>query len=407
MTHYNSVDNRRVTHRAGYSIFGALLLAGLALLPLAGEARAQRNSLPALMEAMTKLSANENVLNIPEGTYVVSSTWEVTRPGVTIKGAGIGKTIFVRDAGFAGNPLIKMNAENSTISNLTLDGNGMEVPLSLKANGAVADSVEVKNFRHIGIVVPGSGCRVTRCVITGYGNPEIRSIGIWHDSGPNAADSSIMIDHNTISDNGINGVFCTGGKVDVIANQFSGNHRQIVPVGGGQVCIGNNGRAANTVATISDNTIVDGGGPKSSGIETAGGSYTITNNTVRNHGMAGIVIGVNATRAVVSGNVISNSGRNTDDRNRPQVRAAIYVLYGAQNVRITNNRCFDDQRNKTQTYGVLLVPPTRRMRMRFPARATEHIVVANNDFRGNLHPEGVLDASGARDRVFARNLSDR
>lgn len=355
-----------------------------------------------LIRSLASLPDNNAVLEVPAGVYKVDGTWEITKPGLTIRGAGIGKTVFVKDADFTG-PLVKMNADQSTITNLTLDGHGMDSVIGLKASGVVADTIEVKHFRHIGIAVPGTDCRVTNCAITGFGDPDIRSIGIWHDAGPGAANSSITIDHNVITENGINGVFCTGGRITISGNRFSGNHHQIEPVAGGQICVGNNGRAASTVAMITGNTVVDGGGMKTSGIETAGGSYTITNNTIRNHGMAGIVIGRNANRAVVSGNVISDCGQNVNDRNRPQVRAAIYVLYGAENVAITQNRCFDDQIHKTQTWGVLFVPPSPRVHAQFPFRTTDNIVITGNDLRGNIYPQGLLDQSGARDRTISGN----
>ena len=108
-----------------------------------------------------------------------------------------------------------------------------------------------------------------------------------------------------------------------------------------------NAFTTNTIAIINGNSIVDGCNIKSGGIEMGGGDFTVTNNTIRNHGLAGIGVGHNAIRATITGNTVSNSGHYIADKNKPQCRAGIYVMYGAGNVEISRNRCFDDQPSKT------------------------------------------------------------
>jgi hypothetical protein len=365
---------------------------------------AAEDSVPGLVQSLSELPSDSNVLEIPQGIYTVGSTWVISRPGVTIRGAGMGKTIFVRDPSFNG-ALIKMDAEGSTLSNLTLDANGITNPLSLSRANVTADTLEVKNFAHIGIAVPASGCRITNCTVTGIDVATAETMGIWHDAGRGPTDSTITIDHNVIRDTGLNGIYCTGGKVTIRDNQLIGNHR-ITSTGGGQIDLGN-AFTTNTLGVISGNTIVDGGGVKTGGLELGGGTFTVTGNTIRNHGSGGIGIGHNVIGATVTGNVISDCGRNLDDRNNPQNRSGIYVGYGATNVVISGNRCFDDQPSKTQTYGVILVPPPRRPDPRFIARSTEHVVIRHNDFRGNINAQGLLDKSGARDKLISANLAGR
>jgi hypothetical protein len=230
-------------------------------------------------------------------------------------------------------------------------------------------------------------------------------MGIWHDAGKGSTDSTITIDHTTVRNNGMCGIYCSGGKITIANNTITGNHI-ITNIGGGQIDIGN-AFTTNTAAIIRDNTIADGGSLKAGGIEAGGGTFTITNNRIRNHGSGGVGLGHNVVGATVTGNTISNCGQNGNDRNTPQNRSGIYVGYGATNVIITGNRCFDDQLNKTQTYGVILAPPPRRADPRFPPRATEHVVIRDNDLRENIQPEGLLDASRAGDRVVAGNLPSR
>jgi hypothetical protein len=354
------------------------------------------DSVPALAKALSQLPPDRTILDVPEGVYTIASPWIIRREGVTIRGAGIGKTVLVRDPRF--NDIMVHIGANSTITGLTLDGNGTARVIFLDRPGAVADTIEVKNFTQIGIGVPAlaSACRISKCLIGGPGTP---SAGIWHDAGPTSSDSTIMIDHNTVTNSGI---YCTGGKVSIVDNQLSGNHCEKVG-GGGQIDVGN-AFTRNTVGTITGNTIVNGGGPQAGGIEAGGGYFTITNNIIRNHGLAGIGVGHNVIGAKIVDNVVSDSGQYVADRNRPQCRSAIYVGYGATNVEISANQCFDDQPNKTQTWGIILVGVPARPDPRFSPNALEHVVIRGNDLRGNLHREGLLDESGARDRNVSSNL---
>jgi Right handed beta helix region len=367
----------------------------------AGCYASSSDSAPELARAVSELPADRSIFDLPEGVYTIASTWVISKAGVTIRGAGAGKTVLIRDPKFDG-AMVKMDGANSTISNLTLDANGTATVISLNRPGAVADTIEVKNFDHIGIAVPASDCRVSNCLISGFGEASIQSIGIWHDAGRTPTASTIGIDRNTIKNNGMCGIYCTGGNITITDNQLSGNHIITSP-GGGQIDIGN-AFSTNTVATITGNTIVNGGSIKAGGIELGGGNFTVTNNVIRDHGGSGIGIGHNVVRATIKGNTISNCGHNIADKNKPQARAGIYIAYGAANVEISGNRCFDDQPNKTQNWGIILSAPPARPDPRFSLRATEHVVLKNNDLRGNIHPEGLLNQSRARDRVVSGNL---
>jgi len=376
--------------RRTFALVSAIVLAAICTHP---SFATSENSVPALARLLSELPADQSVLHVPEGIYAIGSSWTVSRAGVTIRGAGIGKTVLIRDPRFDG-ALVKMDAPNSSLTNLTLDGNGTANVLFLNRPGAVADTVEVKNFTHIGIAVPASGCRVTNCLISG---PATRTtMGVWHDAGRTSFDSTIVIDHNVLKNTGLYG---TGGQITITSNQITGEPNP----GGGQVDVGN-AFSKNTVAVITGNTIANGGTIRTGGIELGGGSFTVTNNIIRDHGAAGIGVGHNAIRATIAANIISNSGHNLNDRNTPQNRSGIYVLYGAQNVEISGNRCFDDQPVKSQTWGIILAPPPTRSDPRFEPKAIDHVVIRDNDLRGNIHPEGLLDESGARDRNISGNL---
>lgn len=370
-----------------------LLAAFFAVLCDPGCYASTNDSVPALAQALSELPADRSVLDLAEGVYTIASTWTISRDNITVRGAGIGKTVLIRNPQFNG-ALVKMDAPNSSITGLTLDGNGTANVIFLDRAGVVADTIEVKNFTHIGIAVPASGCRATNCLISGPTSQT--TMAIWHDAGPTSTDSTIMIDHNVLKNTGLYG---TGGRITIADNQISGGPNP----SGGQIDIGN-AFTTNTVATITRNNILDGGTVRTGGIELGGGSFTVTNNIIRNHGLAGIGVGHNAIRATITGNTISNSGHYVADKNKPQCRSGIYVLYGAANIEISGNRCFDDQQNKTQTWGIIFVPPPTRPDPRFSPRAAEHIVVKDNDLRGNIHPEGLLDQSRAQNRLISGNF---
>jgi hypothetical protein len=388
-------------NRPGTRVSAFLLAIILAALCSHVSCAASEDSVPALERALSELPADSFVLDVPEGLYTIGSTWVISKPGITIRGAGIGKTILKRDSNFSG-VLVRMDGQNSALSNLTLDGNGTRTVLSLNCAGATADTIEVKNFTHVGIAVPASGCRITKCLVTGLATAAAPSMGIWHDAGKSPTESTITIDHSVIKDNGMCGIYCTGGKITITNNRITGNHI-ITNVGGGQIDIGN-AFTTNTDGVIIGNTVLDGGSIKTGGMELGGGKFTMTDNTIRNHGSGGIGLGHNVIRATVTGNTISNCGRNVNDRNNPQNRSGIYVGYGATDVVIAGNRCFDDQPYKTQTYGVILAAPPGRADPRFAPRAMEHVVIRENDLRGNVNSIGLLDRSRARDRTVSANL---
>ena len=94
------------------------------LAPLvARSATIAEDFVPALVQAVAELSSERKVLDLPEGAYTIASMWTITREGLTIRGAGIGKTVLRCDPKFT-NIMVHIKGANTTITNLTLDGNG-------------------------------------------------------------------------------------------------------------------------------------------------------------------------------------------------------------------------------------------------------------------------------------------
>lgn len=346
---------------------------------------------PQLIRAVAGLPPDASVLDLPQGTYTIGSTWVITRPGITIRGAGIGKTILMRSGGFTGQ-LVNISGAGSTITGLTIDGNCSEqtqkisAELALSRPHGTAEMIEVRNFCHIGIAVPSTECRVTHCVITGTGNPAVPSVGVWHDAGKDPTNSVITIDHNLVRNNGINGIYCTGGKIIIANNKLLGNHCQTIPNGGGQIDVGSV-RTNNTEAVITDNIVADGGGARTGGLELGSGRFYVARNTVRNHALGGIGLDRKCTGIVID-NVVSNSGQNTAH----PIRDGIVVGPGATDFKIISNRVFDDRPTKTQTWGIHIKP------------GCDQYEVRDNDLHANVNAKGLLDESKARNRIVVGNL---
>jgi hypothetical protein len=106
----------------------------LAVLSGAGCYASSSDSAPELARAVSELPADRSIFDLPEGVYTIASTWAIPRAGVTIRGAGAGKTVLIRDPKFDG-VMVKMDGANSTISNLTRDGNGTATVIFSPARG--------------------------------------------------------------------------------------------------------------------------------------------------------------------------------------------------------------------------------------------------------------------------------
>lgn len=132
---------------------------------------------------------------------------------------------------------------------------------------------------------------------------------------------------------------------------------------------------------IEGNLIHDG---QVEGIIAGCGPGSIINNHVHDNGKYGINLGTfsgatNVTSDVlVSGNLVYNNGKLVANTDGIFVTASVQQ---ANNITITNNRCFDNQGVKTQRYGILLSSNNNTM---------SGILVANNNVTGNSNSAGLL-----------------
>ena len=50
------------------------------------------DAVPQLAKSLSELPSDRPVLELPQGVFTIGSTWTISKPRVTIRGAGIGKT---------------------------------------------------------------------------------------------------------------------------------------------------------------------------------------------------------------------------------------------------------------------------------------------------------------------------
>lgn len=325
----------------------------------------------------------------PTDLRLISSTLVVT---ANLFGQGIGKTVLRRAPGFTGI-MIAVSAPNVTLSGFTLDCQGAGDGIVLDGNGDGVDTVEVQDSPHISIGVRGANCVINNCNLHAA-NYSGAPVGLWRDAGFIDSTTLLTVTNSTFTHVG---VYANGGQLVFKNNTVTQTPNHC----GGQTDIGN-AYYTNTVAYVTGNTIFNGGDICTGGMEFGGGTFTVQNNTVYGHGGSGIGLGHNCIAATVTGNTIYDNGYNTGDTNVPQDRGGIYIMYGAQNVTVTGNKCYDDQVQKTQTYGVILTPVPAVPDPRWLAVDSNHITITHNDLRGNLNG-AVLNLSKGSDVTVSGN----
>src|SRR5205814_8540601 len=99
------------------------------------------DSVPALAKALSDLPPDGPVLDLAEGTYTIGSTWRISKPGITIRGAGIGKSVLSRDRHLDGI-MVYVDGMKSTFTGLTLDGYARASVIFLNRPGDVAHTIQ-------------------------------------------------------------------------------------------------------------------------------------------------------------------------------------------------------------------------------------------------------------------------
>lgn len=252
------------------------------------------------------------VVYFPKGTYLIK---QLSTPAANTRiiGDGKGVTILKRNRSTNDAYLLLLGNPGSSLSNLTIDGNrsnnrgisGGE--LVVTGEDVDLNNFEITNSEWLSLQIQAKRTRIRNCNLTGSASGvEGALMGIWMAT---SAATDTLIEGCTISDYRLGAIFAGGagaeaaGRIRIINNTFSGNHRQNKESGGGQVAFGGIGGHI-----VMGNTFIVGGGSDSlltSGIEANGGA-TIVGNSF--HGdrihMDGIVLQLGSHYSV-SGNQVT------------------------------------------------------------------------------------------------------
>ena len=316
---------------------------------------------------------------IPPGVTIVSSTIDIPPRTTLVQGSGIGNSILRRNPVFNGY-MVRSRSDGCRFTGFTIDGNGStgnnDVGLALTTHNTV-DTVEVKDIMHIGIATY-DGCIVNKCILTGPGPSSSgkSNLGIWFGT----PHGRLTVSNNVISQwGGAIGVFAQWSVVDILNNTIFSNGYG--PGGGGQIDIGT--LAGNSTVRIVGNDISRGMYKWIGGLEIHNGRVYIQNNNIHDHKFYGIHLDRTIDACMIQNNRIYNNGQYTADEHRPQLRAGIVVPWGCHHVYIDNNHVYDNQKEKTQTWAVMLLSGAT-------GTATSDItILSNNDFAGNIQQPAI------------------
>lgn len=129
---------------------------------------------------------NRRTAFIPEGTYIVSGV-EYGRK-TTIFGAGMGKSIIKQKAGETGDLIKFVNADSSSLTNVTLQGqtgetsnNDYRALLKIMTQTGSVSFSNYSNFEHIALLdAPGSGMVLLGIESTDSDNPNTKNNWVHH-----------------------------------------------------------------------------------------------------------------------------------------------------------------------------------------------------------------------------------
>lgn len=302
-------------------------------------------------------------------TYVMSSAQLlISKPNVTLECPNW-TTVFQR--GRAPQSVVSTTGANDVIRDCTIDGNaGSFLTLNvadLQMTGANSLAWHIQAINGGGDIQValngGVNSRIAYSTVTGISSDN-NIYGIWA-----IGHVTVMIDHNTISGAGIDGIGFDGEGSIVSNNHLFGNHCY-TGINGGQLA--QYGTTHNQM--IIGNTVDQGCSTQSVGIEVGtGNDVTVSGNAVYNQFSNGITVDPQTNGALISGNTIVNSGQTA-----ALAPYGIAVYGNATHVKISSNRIIDNQGSPTQTYGVYIFGGT-----------SDYIYVTDNDFTGT--PNSIVN----------------
>lgn len=197
-----------------------------------------------IQKAINALPSTGGVVYIKEGTYTISSS--ITFPHDNISLFGSGKSTIIYLANNSDCTMINIQHTNSTIKDVSLDGNKTNqssntAGISINANYGIVENCFLNNIGGRGINLYGDNAKITNNLITnsGYGGLHITTnnsvilgntsknnqygLYMWSTTGYNAITNIII--GNLFTNNSVHGillyVITSGSNVD--ENVIAGN----------------------------------------------------------------------------------------------------------------------------------------------------------------------------------------
>ena len=337
-----------------------------------GSIQAALNALPAT-GGTVMLEANK--------TYVVTAALTSAKPNVKVT-APSWATILRRDPGYNSAGQLTLTGANAIIEGFTIDGNsvtGTQFEVSVAGAGSIIRNMQVINGGGTGhINLQGQNSRATDNTVTGLGTiPSTqRGYGIWAINHV-----TVMIDNNTITGTGIDGIGFDGSGTCVIGNTVSGCHCWNGGQGGQIASYYTSTGGVGTSPLVIGNYIGAPGSNQGMGIECWMPGMLVSGNTIENIPQAGIILFGNSI--TVTGNSIRNCGGTAD---------GLVVTANITDFVITGNRISDDQATPTMRYAISIY-----------AGASDRYTIAGNQCLPNT-TAAIFDGGTGTNKTIVNNL---
>jgi len=339
--------------------------------PPGGSIQAAHDALPA---------TGGNILLAANTTYVVTTGITISKPNVTVWAPSWG-TVLQRGASLGGTMFLATGA-GCRIEGMTFDGNGAvnatgsaEVQLN-GANSRITNCYVFNSAGTINIALGAVDCRADHNTVVGFST--IRGYGVWALNH-----FRVTIDHNTISNTGIDAIGADGAGTQVMNNKIIGCHTY-TGIGGGAIAVYAN-TAANARTLVSGNDI-DGTGAVGSALELNGNNISIIGNTMTN--TWGSAMLVRGSGYIIADNHITNPGQDGNP-----THDGIAVAAGCVDFVITGNRIFDTQTTPTMRYPISIA-----------SGASDNYTITSNRLYSGLQPTvPISDAGTGTHKVIANN----
>lgn len=329
------------------------------------------------------IDSGVGVIFCPPGTYKISSQVDLAS-NVLFVGAGKGKTVFQFDSSFGttGAMFSGSGVANVTFRDITFDGNNVGSGASqtrlasmisfTTSTGISFINCELMNHEYIGVAF-GNSCSdilIDGCEFHTMGYSGTTSNGgaaVWMSAtSGNNCPKYARFANNYIHDNLWHGLHFNVIDGIVSGNTFYNNQETHLYVSR------SSGTFEPTKITITDNIFdtVTRNDISSHGVEVEIRNFKISDNIIRQCDHGGIAL-TDCQNGIISGNVISNVDIDSSTYSGIDIICATASPNNTKNLKIFNNRVYDDQGTPTTQWAVRSLNATGPM---------EYVEIYDNDF---------------------------